>query len=301
MKHYEDCEQLFITVGKCYLIEALLEFFQIVDENHKPTANGPHSVNIFNEDYRKSYLTNTLDKFLDEYIFNDENKESSSTDSTDGVWCYAVNRIKSYILLADIKDAAATGNGEHLTILRKQLLAHFFSTPVFNEFSIEMLINTLQMNVLLSEAEAHQCKWAATVNSKGGSNNNIEIDLFQENRNCEIKKLIRSMGANKTHKAISTASKASDGVMNVVKAFENQVSMPKRSSGHTHRSTTNDELLVLRDLRALRPFKKEDGRSFESFLEISHNPTHQLDQAKFSEWIDRHKKTSCYITLFQMK
>ena len=98
------------------------------------------------------------------------------------------------------------------------------------------------------------------------------------------------MGANKTHKAISRASKASDGVMNVVEAFENQVSMPKRSSGHTHRSTTNDELLVLRDLRALRPFKKEDGRSFESFLEISHNPTHQLDQAKFSEWIDRHKK-----------
>ena len=90
--------------------------------------------------------------------------------------------------------------------------------------------------------------------SKGGTNNNIEIDLFQENRNCEIKKLIRSMGGNKTHKAISRASKASDGVMKVVEAFGNQVSMPKRSSSHTHKSSTNDELLLLRDLRALRPF-----------------------------------------------
>ena len=160
----------------------------------------------------------------------------------------------TYILLADIKDAVTTGNGEHLATLRKQLLAHFFSTPGFNEFSIEMLINTLRMNVLLSEAEAHHCKWAATVNSKGGSNNNIEIDLFQENRNCEIKKLIRSMGANKTHKTISRASKASDGVMRVVEAFENQVSMPKRSSGHSHKSTTNDELLVLREFESCKAF-----------------------------------------------
>ena len=129
MNHYEDCEQLFITVGKYYTIEALLEFFQIVDENHKPTANRPHSLNIFHEDYQKSYLTSTLDKFLDYYIFNDENKESSSTAPTDGVWCYAVN-LKSYILLADIKDAVATGNGEHLTILHKQLLVHFFQRVV---------------------------------------------------------------------------------------------------------------------------------------------------------------------------
>ena len=202
MKHYEDCEQLFITVGKCYLIEALLEFFQIVNENHKPTANEPHSVNILNGDYQRSYLTSTLDKFLDEYIFNDEDKESCPTAPTDGVWCYAINLIKSYILLADIKDAVPTGNGEHFTTLGKQLLTHFFSTPGFNEFLIEM--------------------W---------------------------------------------------------------VSMHKGSS-HTHKSLTNDEMLVLRDLRALRFFRKEDGRSFESFREISQNLTHLLDRVKFSEWTD---------------
>ena len=131
-----------------------------------------------------------------------------------------------------------------------------FSTPGYNEFSIEMLINTLQMNVLLSEAEAYQCKWAVTVNSKGSTDNNIEIDLFQENWNCEIKKIIKSMGANKMHKAISRASKASDGVMKVVEAFENQVRMPKQSTSHTHKSAKNDQLLILRDLRALKTFQE---------------------------------------------
>ena len=90
---------------------------------------------------------------------------------------------------------------DHLLILRKQLLVHFFSTPGFNEFAIEMLINILQCEVLLSKAEAKHCKWAAMVNWKGDSGKNIEI---QENRNCEMKRLIKSMGANKTEKAITT-------------------------------------------------------------------------------------------------
>ena len=98
------------------------------------------------------------------------------------------------MLLADFKDAVATGNGEYLSVIRKQLLLHFFSTPGFSEFAIEMFVNILQCQVLLSEMEAYNCKWAATVNWKGGAGNNIEIDLFQENRNCEIKKLITAMG-----------------------------------------------------------------------------------------------------------
>ena len=62
------------------------------------------------------------------------------------------------MLLADIKDAVATGNGQHLSILRKQLLVHFFVTGGFNEFAIEMLVNILQTQVLLSEAEAYHCQ-----------------------------------------------------------------------------------------------------------------------------------------------
>ena len=194
------------------------------------------------------------------------------------------------MVLLDFKDAVSTGNGDHLAILRKQLLIHFFSTPAFNEFAIEMFTNILQCQVLLSEAEAHCCKWAATVNWKGGSGKNIEIDLFQENRNSEMKKLIRSMGANKTEKAIERASKASGGVSKIVEAFEHQVNIKPKSAMHSHKSSVNDETLISADLRSLRPFEKHDGRAFESFANISHDPTSSFDQAKFKEWINRHKK-----------
>ncbi len=291
VKHYEDCEQLFASVGKCFVIEALLEFFQMADAKHEPMANAPHNPHGLSEAYKKSYIISTLDKFLDEYILFDGTKTSTDleTDQMDGVWCYAVNTVKSFMLLADFKDAVATGNGQHLSILRKQLLMHFFAATGFNEFAIEMLINILQSKVLLSEAEAYHCQWAATVNWKGGAGHNIEIDLFQENMNSDMKKLIKSMGANKTEKAISRASKASGGVTKIVESFEKQVNLHRRSSTHSHKSSLDDECLILADLRAIRPFEEVEGRSFESFAGMSCDPTQPFDDAKFDQWIARHK------------
>ena len=262
-----------------------MEFFQVVDEKQEPAANGPHSVHAHDEEYQKKYITDTLDKFLNKYVFGNED-----IPTTDGVWCYAVNILRSFLLLAYMKDAVSTGNGEYLSTLRKQLLAHFFSTPGFNEYAIEMFINILQCQVLLSEAEAHRCKWAATVNWKGGAGKNIEIDLFQENRNCEMKKLINSMGANKTETAIGRASKASGGVTKIVEAFESQINVHQKPSAHSHKSSAEDERAIIKDLRATRPFKKEDDRMFQSFAGISHEPVHPFDEERFKEWIDRHTK-----------
>ena len=289
VKHYEDCEQFFVSVGKCFIIKALLEFFQMPDTKHDaPVANAPHGGHVISEAQKQNYITSTLDKFLDEYIFYDRNDEAKCFQA-DGVLSYSVNVMKSFLLLADFKDAVATGNGHYLSILRKQMLVHFFSTPGFNEYAIEMLINIMQCQILLSEAQAHHCKWAATVNWNGGFRKNIEIDLFQENRNSDMKKLIRSMGANKTDKAIERASKASGGVKKIVESVEKQVNMHRRSSSHSHRSSVDDEVVILAALRVLRPFKIEDGRAFESFVDISDDPTHSFDDAKFKVWVNRHK------------
>ena len=104
------------------------------DTKHKPTANGPHGdLHALKEDYKQTYLWNAIDNFLDEFVFHGDEKV------TDGIWSYGVNLIKCFLILADFKDAVSTGNGDHLLILRKQLLIHFFSTPGFNEFAIEML------------------------------------------------------------------------------------------------------------------------------------------------------------------
>ena len=41
VKHFEDCEQLFLSVGRCYIIEAMLEFLQMDDVDQHPMKNTP--------------------------------------------------------------------------------------------------------------------------------------------------------------------------------------------------------------------------------------------------------------------
>ena len=143
---------------------------------------------------------------------------------------------------------------------------------------------------MLCEAKAHHCQWAATVNWSGGLSKNIEIDLFQENQNAELKKLIRSMGANKTEQAIFRASKACGGVKKIVESLDEQASIHRKSATHSHKSAVKDEKTILEDLRELRPFKNTSGRKFESFPGISSNPAESFDNAKFETWIDWHTK-----------
>ena len=98
-------------------------------------------------------------------------------------------------MLIDFKDAVKEGNGKQLSILHKQLLWHFKSVSGYNVYAIEMLISIIQSEVFLSEAESNQVMWAGIVNWKGRDAKNIEIDLLQENRNKDLKSLIKSMGA----------------------------------------------------------------------------------------------------------
>ncbi|CAB4040199.1 Hypothetical predicted protein, partial [Paramuricea clavata] len=98
-------------------------------------------------------------------------------------------------------------------------------------------------------ADAHQHKWAALANWKGGRNKNIEIVLLQENRNRDISGLIHLMGSNKTEQAIERASRAAGDVRKIVDVFEDQASIKTKLSTHSHKSSTEDENKTLTDLR----------------------------------------------------
>ena len=162
VKHYEDCEQLFMSVGHCYLVEALLEFFKMEDVSNSPKQNSPFLYNDGNVEEKKAEILAVLDKFVSQYICSTSDEDSiepADDDDTDGVFNYALNLLKSFFILLDCKDAVASGNGEHLALIQKQMLLYFASVSGFNSYTIEMLISTLQNEVLLSPREAHQCKW----------------------------------------------------------------------------------------------------------------------------------------------
>ena len=268
VKHYMDCEQFFLSIGKCYVTEALIELFKIENTSQKQNSNFPGHAHVSTEEQNVEYFE-ISDKFLNKYVFL--TLVSSTEDN--GILSYAVDLMISYMILADFKDAVSSGNGEYLATLHKQLLLHFSSASGFNVYAIEMLISILQNEVLLSQAEARQNKLVLTVNSKGGMGKNDEIDLFHENRNKNIKSLIKSKDANKTDKAISRTSKAPGGVRHIVDAFDKQVGRNLQSSSHSNWSPAEDEKQFFADLKALRPFNIQQGDCISQLVNQMHLST----------------------------
>ena len=56
VKHYEDCEQFF-CLGKCFTIEALIQFFGLESQDSQPTKHTPPS-NI--KKWKNKKLRNTV-------------------------------------------------------------------------------------------------------------------------------------------------------------------------------------------------------------------------------------------------
>ena len=75
------------------------------------------------DEQKKLFIESTLDKFLEQYVFI----EDDQAFETDSVCHYSVNLVKSFMILADIKDAVATGNGQHLSVLQAVVGSFLFS------------------------------------------------------------------------------------------------------------------------------------------------------------------------------
>ena len=104
-----------------------------------PQREQPFFFNEGSDEEKKAQVLEILDKFILQCIYplsDEDSLESSDDDCTDGVFNYGLNLLKSFMILLDCKDAVASGNGEHLTLLQKQLLFYFSSLPGFNSYAI---------------------------------------------------------------------------------------------------------------------------------------------------------------------
>ena len=71
--------------------------------------------------------------------------------------------------------------------------------------------------------------------------------------------------------------------------FDNNVQLTKQLSTHTHRSSKDDEEIVLRDMRNLRPFQFSKGRKHKAFRNIDADNSKSLNDKEFEVWLSRHK------------
>ena len=98
---------------------------------------------------------------------------------------------------------------------------------------------------------------------------NIACGMAQEIFIWVSKDVVKAtIGLNKTQKATERASKAAAGVKQIVKRL-NKVSDVKRVSQahmYIHKSVTEDEVMMVQDLRKFKPFERKPSYAIHQWL-----------------------------------
>ena len=95
VKHFENWKQLFLSIGRCFTIEALLNFFNMETMDDCFTRNRPPYNVLDVGDNKRSCYHSVLDKFIDEFLTPGPNiDEQGSSDNDDFVRNYSMCLLK---------------------------------------------------------------------------------------------------------------------------------------------------------------------------------------------------------------
>ena len=203
---------------------------------------------------------------------------------------YGLNIIELAVFLMQLIDTCKEGDGLRNNINKKRLLLYFKSSNSFHNYSLEMFTSIAQIEALVSEEMAHRLTWGRFVNWHGGKGRNIACDMAQEICNRVSKDVVKAMGPNKTQKAMERASKAAAGVQQIVNRLNTVSDVKRVSQAHIHKSAKEDEVMMVQDLRMIKPFERKPGRKHAHFDKIQATPTSGLDMKILFIWLEKHKK-----------
>lgn len=254
---YEGSEELFLSVGRAYITTAAMHFFGMPTSDDTPTKNKfPGNIANATSTDKEAYFNDVLGRFIDEFLFQ-KNTNSNANEDDDYIQNYALCYIFLTIMILQMKDTTAEGDGERNLINQKLLLMVFKSVGSYSKYALEMFISIAQIECLSTPRLAEELKWGFFVNWRGGNGKNIEEDMAQEISNRLSKNIVQRMGPNKTMASISKVCKATNGIKQVVEHFDDTVGIHKVSVQHTTRDSLADEKEMVVDLVRLDPFKKQ--------------------------------------------
>ena len=142
---YERSEELFISVGRAYIVSAALVFFGMSTVDDMPFKN-KFLPNIQQETFenKKKCFNEIFGRFIDEYLLqknaNGDRNEDDHFVTNNGL-CF----IFLTILLLQMKDTAAQADGERNLINQKFLLSVFKSMGAYSKYAIEMFVSIAQI------------------------------------------------------------------------------------------------------------------------------------------------------------
>ena len=209
---YEGCEQLLLSVGRAYIVEAALEFWGMTDVNSKPNKNVPPGKAKFrSRQVKREFFDDAVGRFVDKFVMPDPAQEElwqhsqaqkletqarainhdhqygiapvqgeGTSFEADHVNYYGHTVLELTVFLMNWIDAVSEGDGERCNRMRKRLMLYFKLHSTYSKYAIELFTNIAQTEYLMTPQLAHRVTWGKFVNWRGGTGHNIEGDLVRE-------------------------------------------------------------------------------------------------------------------------
>ena len=195
-----------------------------------------------------------------------DGKDAETSD--DKVYVYATEVISLGLLWHNFHDAVKEADGDRILRIWKILLVIFKSSSNFN-YAKEALNLLIQYYYIFSDRQKVQLLWSRCINTKGYVGTNIPCDLYMEHLNRRLKKIVRTMGANVTPRAIQKGAKAIAPVQHVCELFEKQTTNRVHSGHHgipPFAKNFHTILKVLVDEAVLLPVRPRQHKKFQPQL-----------------------------------
>jgi len=137
---YTGSEDLFLSMGRAYIVVAALNFFGMQNFDDKPILNVfPDNIAYAGTHTRRKYFDETFAKFIDKFLLQKVNADSH--DEEDFEKNYGLCVIFLSMLIIQMKDTAAKADGNRNLINQKALLSVLKSIGAYSKYAIEMFVS----------------------------------------------------------------------------------------------------------------------------------------------------------------
>lgn len=116
------------------------------------------------------------------------------------------------------------------------------------KYSLEALHLVAAVNAIATPRIAHELTWCRVVNVRGGSGNNIPIDLLMEHLNRTLKDYLNNLGANVSEATIIQTSKSLRSLLNTCTQFDRACGIAPDFLHHSKCKYGKDLDLILNEL-----------------------------------------------------
>ena len=155
-------------------------------------------------------------------------------------------------------------------------------------YTIEAFTMLYSHAFLFSPCQADQLLWCRFVNTTGRPGKNIAMDLHMEHLNRVCKDAIRSLGANKSPKAIQRIGKCISVLKSVADNFDEQTGMNESKGYHTVASVDKDRDVIINELLSHSIFSPLPGCSHSSFKNIDCSVFSKVNYGLMLQWTKEH-------------